>query len=103
MEAVVETSVQSDLDNAFGKNRGGQALCNRQSCSLTVDLIPPYNADPQKEIMEPDAFVITCHGYNSFWMPGPFPTIPWFGYLCQIDQSDLLDAYRKSAKKTWNE
>lgn len=101
--AQIEASVQADLDSAFGANRVAFKLYtigNMAAMFFNRGFdYSQYNADPQKEIMDPDAFVITCHGYNGFRMPVPFPTIPWFGFPCQIDQNDFLDAYLQSAKK----
>lgn len=59
-----------------------------------------YNADPVKDIMDADAFMMTAHEYKGFMMPVPFPTlpVPGFGYPYHIGQTDFLDAYRKSAK-----
>ena len=58
------------------------------------------NADPTKDIMDADAFMITAHEYEGFMMPVPFPTlpVPGFGYPYHISQTDFLDAYRKSAR-----
>ena len=60
----------------------------------------PYNADPTKDIMDADAFMITAHEYEGFMMPVPFPTlpVPGFGYPYHISRTDFLDAYRKSAR-----
>lgn len=100
---TIEASVQEYLDNAIGKDRVRFRL---YTAGNMVSMFfhrgfdyTPYHADPEKEIMDPDAFLITCHGYDGFLMPEPFPTIPSFGYPCRIDQGDFLDAYRKSAKE----
>ena len=59
-----------------------------------------YNADPTKDIMDADAFMMTAHEYEGFMMPVPFPTlpVPGFGYPYHISRTDFLDAYRKSAR-----
>lgn len=59
-----------------------------------------YNADPAKDIMDADAFMMTAHEYKGFMMPSPFPAlpVPGFGYPYHINQTDFLDAYRKSAR-----
>lgn len=99
---TIEASVQSDLDNAIGKDRVRFRLYTAGNMAAMFFHrgfdYTPYHADPEKEIMDPDAFLVTCHGYDGFLMPEPFPTIPSFGYPCRIDQGDFLDAYRKSAK-----
>ncbi len=101
---TVEKSVQEYLDSAIGKDRVRFELCtigNMTTMSFHRGFdYTPYNADPTKDIMDADAFMMTAHGYNGFWMPSPFPMIPvpGFGYPYHISQTDFLDAYRKSAK-----
>ena len=100
----VEVSVQEYLDNAIGKDRVRFELCttgNMTTMSFHRGFdYSPYNADPTKDIMDADAFMMTAHEYEGFRMPGPFPTlpVPGFGYPYHISQTDFLDAYRKSAK-----
>lgn len=100
----VEASVQADLDSYAGKDKvrfelytigNAVAMFFYRGFDYT-----PYNADPVKDIMDADAFMMTAHGYNGFWMPSPFPTlpVPGFGYPYHIRQTDFLDAYRKSAQ-----
>jgi hypothetical protein len=98
---TVEASVQADLDNAIGKDKvrfelytigNAVAMFFHRGFDYT-----PYNADPTKDIMDADAFMMTAHGYNGFWMPSPFPMIPGCIYPYHIRQADFLDAYRKSA------
>ena len=97
----VEASVQTYLDNAIGKDKvrfelytigNAVAMFFHRGFDYT-----PYNADPTKDIMDADAFMMTAHGYNGFWMPSPFPMIPGCIYPYHIRQADFLDAYRKSA------
>lgn len=101
---MVEASVQTYLDNAIGKDRVRFELYtigNAVAMSFHRGFdYGPYNADPTKDIMDADAFMITAHEYEGFMMPVPFPTlpIPGFGYPYHISQTDFLDAYRKSAK-----
>lgn len=101
---MVEASVQTYLDNAIGKERVRFKLCtigNMTTMSFHREFnYGPYNADPTKDMMDADAFMMTAHEYDGFKMPRPFPTlpVPGFGYSCRIKQTDFLDAYRKSAK-----
>lgn len=100
---TVEASMQTYLDNAIGKDRIrfklytiGNAVAMFFHRGFDYG---PYNADPTKDIMDADAFMITAHGYNGFWMPRPFPAlpVPGFGYPYHISQTEFLDAYCKSA------
>lgn len=54
-------------------------------------------ADPEKDIIDADAFLLTGHGYNGFFMPEPFPIVPG-GYSYSMLQTDFLDAYKKVLK-----
>ena len=97
----VEASVQADLDSYAGKDKVrfelytiGNAVAMFFHRGFEYS---PYNADPTKDIMDEDAFMMTAHGYNGFWMPSPFPMIPGCIYPYHIRQADFLDAYRKSA------
>ena len=99
---TVEASVQADLDSYAGKDKVrfelytiGNAVAKFFHRGFDYT---PYNADPTKDIMDADAFMMTAHGYNGFWMPGPFPMIPGCIYPYHIRQTDFLDAYRRSAK-----
>lgn len=98
---TVEASVQEYLDNAIGKDRVRFELCtigNAAAMSFHREFdYTPYNADPMKDIMDADAFMMTAHGYNGFWMPSPFPMIPGCIYPYHIRQTDFLDAYQRSA------
>ncbi len=100
----VEASVQEYLDSAIGKDRVrfelyiiGNAVAMFFHRGFYYG---PYNADPTKDIMDADAFMITAHEYEGFMMPVPFPTlpVPGFGYPYHISRTDFLDAYRKSAR-----
>lgn len=101
---TVEASVQEYLDNAIGKGRVRFELYtigNMTAMSFHRGLdYSAYNADPVKDIMDADAFMMTAHEYEGFEMPRPFPAlpVPGFGYPYRIKQTDFLDAYRKSAK-----
>ena len=101
---TVEASVQTYLDNAIGKDRVRFELCtigNAVAMSFHRGFdYGPYNADPTKDMMDADAFMITAHEYEGFMMPVPFPTlpVPGFGYPYHINRTDFLDAYCKSAK-----
>ena len=99
----VEVSVQEYLDSAIGKDKVRFELCtigNMTTMSFHRGFdYSPYNADPAKDMMDADAFMMTAHEYEGFMMPVPFPTlpVPGFGYPYHISQTDFLDAYRKSA------
>lgn len=97
----VEASVQEYLDSAIGKDRVRFELCtigNMTAMSFHRRLdYSAYNADPVKDIMDADAFMMTAHEYEGFKMPRPFPIIPGCVYPYRIKQADFLDAYRKSA------
>ena len=101
---TVEASVQTYLDNAIGKDRVRFELCtigNAVAMSFHRGFdYGPYNADPTKDIMDADAFMMTAHEYEGFMMPVPFPTlpVPGFGYPYHISRTDFLDAYCKSAR-----
>lgn len=101
---TVEASVQTYLDNAIGKERVRFKLCtigNMTTMSFHREFdYGPYNADPTKDMMDADAFMMTAHEYEGFMMPVPFPTlpVPGFGYPYHISRTDFLDAYCKSAK-----
>lgn len=101
---TVEASVQEYLDSAIGKDRVRFELCtigNMTAMSFHRGFdYSPYNADPAKDMMDADAFMMTAHEYEGFMMPVPFPTlpVPGFGYPYHISQTDFLDAYRKSAR-----
>ena len=56
-------------------------------------------ADPRESIIGEDALIITGDRYNGFIMPSPLPPMPYLGYIIyNLEQSDFLDAYKKSAK-----
>ena len=100
----VEALVQEYLDSAIGKDKVRFELCTIGNMTAMYFHrgfdYSLYHADPVKDIMDADAFMMTAHEYEGFMMPVPFPTlpVPGFGYPYHIDQTDFLDAYRKSAK-----
>ena len=100
----VEASVQAYLDSAIGKDKARFELCTIGNMTAMFFHrgfdYSSYNADPAKDIMDADAFMMTAHEYYGVEMPRPFPTlpVPEFGYPYHISQTDFLDAYRKSAK-----
>ena len=99
---TVEASVQEYLDSAIGKDKVRFELCTIGNMTAMFFHrgfdYSSYDADPVKDIMDADAFMITAHGYDDFWMPRPFPIIPGCVYPYRIKQADFLDVYRKSAK-----
>ena len=99
---TVEASVQEYLDSTIGKGRVRVELCTTGNMTAMffhrgLDY-SVYNADPVKDIMDADAFMMTAHEYDGFEMPRPFPVITGCVYPYRIKQTDFLDAYRKSAK-----
>ena len=98
----VEASVQEYLDSAIGKDKVRFELCtvgNMTTMSFHRGFdYSSYNADPAKDMMDADAFMMTAHEYDGFEMPRPFPVITGCVYPYRIKQTDFLDAYRKSAK-----
>ncbi|WP_373176465.1 hypothetical protein [Bacteroides eggerthii] len=98
---TVEASVQADLDSYAGKDKVRFELYtigNAVAMSFHRGFdYSSYNADPTKDIMDADAFMMTAHEYEGFMMPVPFPMIPGCIYPYHIRQADFLDAYRKSA------
>lgn len=99
---TVEASVQEYLDSAIGKGRGRFELYTIGNMTAMFFHrgfdYSAYDADPVKDIMDADAFMMTAHEYEGFKMPRPFPIIPGCVYPYRIKQTDFLDAYRKSAK-----
>ncbi|GKH12493.1 hypothetical protein [Bacteroides uniformis] len=99
---TVEASVQEYLDSAIGKGRGRFELYTIGNMTAMFFHrgfdYSAYDADPVKDIMNADAFMMTAHEYEGFKMPRPFPIIPGCVYPYRIKQTDFLDAYRKSAK-----
>jgi hypothetical protein len=99
---TVEASVQEYLDSAIGKGRGRFELYTIGNMTAMFFHrgfdYSAYDADPVKDIMDADAFMMTAHEYDGFKMPRPFPIIPGCVYPYRIKQTDFLDAYRKSAK-----
>lgn len=101
---TVEASVQEYLDSAIGKDKVRFELYtvgNMTAMFFHRGLdYNAYNADPVKDIMDADAFMMTAHEYEGFMMPVPFPTlpVPGFGYPYHISRTDFLDAYCKSAR-----
>ncbi|WP_418437465.1 hypothetical protein [Bacteroides sp.] len=98
----VEASVQEYLDSAIGKDRVRFELYTIGNMTAMFFHrgfdYSAYNADPVKDIMDADAFMVTAHEYDGFEIPRPFPVIPGCVYPYRIKQTDFLDAYRKSAK-----
>ena len=99
---TVEASVQEYLDSAIGKGRGRFELYTIGNMTAMFFHrgfdYSAHDADPVKDIMDADAFMMTAHEYEGFKMPRPFPIIPGCVYPYRIKQTDFLDAYRKSAK-----
>ena len=97
----IEKAVQEDLDAYVGKDKVSFKLYTLGNVVAMffyrgVDY-SVLGADPEKDIIDADAFLLTGHGYNGFFMPEPFPIIPG-GYSYSMLQTDFLDAYKESAK-----
>lgn len=97
----IESLIQKDLDDYVGKDKvifklhalgNVAAMLFYRNVDYTV-----LDADPEKDMIDADAFMITGHGYDGFFMPEPFPIIPG-GYSYSMLQTDFLNAYRESAK-----
>ena len=74
----VEASVQEYLDSAIGKGRVRFELCTIGNMTAMFFHrgfdYNTYNADPAKDMMDADAFMMTAHEYKGFMMPVPFPS-----------------------------
>lgn len=97
----IEKSVQKSIDDCIGSDRVKFRLYTLGNVAAMffhrgVDYSVP-GADPEKDMIDADAFLLTGHCYNNFFMPEPFPIIPG-GYSYSMLQTDFLDAYKKSAK-----
>lgn len=97
----IESLVQKDLDIYVGEDKvkfkfhtlgNIVAMFFYRNVNYAV-----LGADPEKDMIDADAFMITGHSCNGFFMPEPFPTIPG-GYSYSMLQTDFLNAYRESAK-----
>lgn len=101
--AEIEKAVQEDLDNMVGKDKVEfklYTLGNVVAMFFNRHLdYSSLRADPRESIIGEDALIITGDRYNGFIMPSPLPPMPYLGYIIyNLEQSDFLDAYKKSAK-----
>lgn len=101
--AEIEKAVQEDLDNMVGKDKVEFKLCTLGNVvAMFFNRHLDYSslrADPRESIIGEDALIITGDRYNGFIMPSPLPPMPYLGYIIyNLEQSDFLDAYKKSAK-----
>lgn len=101
--AEIEKAVQEDLDNMVGKDKVEFKLCTLGNVvAMFFNRHLDYSslrADPRESIIGEDALIITGDRYNGFIMPSPLPPMPYLGYIIySLEQSDFLDAYKKSAK-----
>lgn len=97
----IEKSVQKNIDDCIGKDIIKFKLYTLGNIAAMyfyrgVDY-SVLGADLEKDIIDADAFLLTGHGYNNFFMSEPFPIIPG-GYSYSMLQTDFLDAYKESAK-----
>ena len=101
--AEIEKAVQDDLDNMVGKDTIRFKLFTLGCVAAmffnrSVDY-STLGADPKESIIGEDALIITGDRYNGFIMPSPLPPMPYLGHIIyNLEQSDFLDAYKKSAK-----
>lgn len=101
--AEIEKAVQEDLDNMVGKDKVEfklYTLGNVVAMFFNRHLdYSSLRADPRESIIGEDALIITGDRYNGFIMPSPLPPMPYLGHIIyNLEQSDFLDAYKKSAK-----
>ena len=101
--AEIERAVQEDLDAFIGKDKVEFKLCTLGNVvAMFFNRHLDYSslrADPRESIIGEDALIITGDRYNGFIMPSPLPPMPYLGYIIyNLEQSDFLDAYKKSAK-----
>lgn len=101
--AEIEKAVQEDLDAFIGKDKVEfklYTLGNVVAMFFNRHLdYSSLRADPRESIIGEDALIITGERYNGFIMPSPLPPMPYLGYIIyNLEQSDFLDAYKKSAK-----
>ena len=101
--AEIEKAVQEDLDNMVGKDKVEFKLCTLGNVvAMFFNRHLDYSslrADPRESIIGEDALIITGDRYNGFIMPSPLPPMPYLGRIIyNLEQSDFLDAYKKSAK-----
>lgn len=99
----IERAVQEDLDAFIGKDKVEfklYTLGNVVAMFFNRHLdYSSLRADPRESIIGEDALIITGDRYNGFIMPSPLPPMPYLGYIIyNLEQSDFLDAYKKSAK-----
>ena len=97
----IEGSIQKNIDDCIGKDIIKFRLYTLGNVASMyfyrgIDY-SVLGADPEKDIIDADAFLLTGHGYNGFFIPEPFPIVPG-GYSYSMLQTDFLDAYKKSAK-----
>lgn len=97
----IEKTVQKNIDDCIGKDIIKFKLYTLENVAAMffyrgVDY-SALGADPEKDMIDADAFLLTGHGYNNFFMPEPFPIVPG-GYSYSMLQTDFLDAYKESAK-----
>lgn len=97
----IEKSVQKSIDDCIVNSKVKFKLYTLGNvAAMFFDRGVDYSvleADPEKDIIDADAFLLTGHCYNNFFMPQPFPTTPG-NYSYSMLQTDFLDAYKKSAK-----
>ena len=99
----IERAVQEDLDAFIGKDKVEFKLYTLGNVVAMFFNRPleysTLGADPRESIIGEDALIITGDRYNGFIMPSPLPPMPYLGYIIyNLEQSDFLDAYKKSAK-----
>lgn len=99
----IEKAVQEDLDAYVGKDKVSFKLYTLGNVVAMFFNRPldysSLRADPRESIIGEDALIITGDRYNGFIMPSPLPPMPYLGHIIyNLEQSDFLDAYKKSAK-----
>ena len=100
--ADIEKAVQKDIDNYVGKDK---VIFKLYIAGKTAAMYfyrginyPSFHAEPNKMILDADAYMITGEGYDGFRMPVQFPQIS-YGYSYSMEQTEFLKAYKESAEK----
>lgn len=100
----IESSIQKDLDTYLGKDKvefklsmQGRTLAMFFHRQVDYDEL---HANPEEDIIDADALMITGEGYNGFKMPVPLPPMPFIGYIhYHLEQAEFLEEYKLSAQE----
>lgn len=100
----IESSIQKDLDTYLGKDKvefklsmQGRTLAMFFRRQVDYDEL---HANPEEDIIDADALMITGEGYNGFKMPVPLLPMPFIGYIhYNLGQTEFLEEYKLSAEE----